>query len=963
MIKKYLLGMVIVFLVCMLYIMDAKAQDSLNLSNLDGFNHGFYIDGDSFQDKIANSLSTGDVNGDGISDLIIGAKDAFSLGPTAGNTYVIYGTSNSLIEPFDVGNLDGTDGFAVYGDVENDDMGFSTAAGDFNGDGEDDVVMGAPLADGNGNTQSGEVYVLHSDQLDGSSSYTINGASSSTYLTIYGTENLANLGNSVAIGDVNNDGYDDLLLGAPSADSEVTSNTGKACLIYGYDTSETNPSSINISFPSVQSFSSFYGTEENDFLGEEVHIADILATSGEEMIISALGAGTGGKVYVVGDLSGGSKYSEDSLKIELEADFIFEGDSTGNVGREKSITTGDIDGNGQNDLILTANFDAGANRGKAYVILNPSSGTLNPAALNGTNGFIINGGIDGERLGTSVATGDVNGDGFDDLILGAFTANPGSNSNAGKTYVMYGTDTGFSLEIDISEMSTNEGFVLNGVASGDQSGIAVTSGDYNGDGYSDIATGAPFDAFDKGRVYVMANTNTQEITGNEGFRMLSSPAAGNVLPEIFNSFATQGFVGADKPDAVESNMWIWDTATQQWQAISSLSTAQEAGDGVLFYTFADDNFDGIDDPFPKLLQSPASFFEVDGLSPNSGSIDAVASLTSGDYQLLGNPFGKAINWDAASGWTKTNMSETIYVWSDSASNNSGAWLSWNGTTGSLGSGEISSFQSFFVRAEGGTGALSFDESIIEGTSSLLKNNPKELILELSNEKLSQSLFLSFQDNATYGTDRYDGHHIASLSDTSLTFAALNSEEDLLTINALPSIIEMDTEIQLFLEAVNTEGKTMLGVKKLQNIPEGLSLYIMDNETGQRYDIVENLKFEVFIPEQNSENQNRYSLHLTSQMNVSTNPVNSLPADISLGQNYPNPFNPATVISYDVPNLTEVKLQVYDMLGREVATLVNEVKSSGSYKVNFQANDLSTGIYIYQLKVGEVVLSKKMTLIK
>jgi hypothetical protein len=86
-------------------------------------------------------------------------------------------------------------------------------------------------------------------------------------------------------------------------------------------------------------------------------------------------------------------------------------------------------------------------------------------------------------------------------------------------------------------------------------------------------------------------------------------------------------------------------------------------------------------------------------------------------------------------------------------------------------------------------------------------------------------------------------------------------------------------------------------------------------------------------------------------------------DFALSQNYPNPFNPSTVISYDIPEASRVTLKVYDILGREVADLVNEYKEAGRYNVKFDASHLSTGIYIYQLRANDYVSVKKMSFVK
>ncbi|MBU2491803.1 MAG: T9SS type A sorting domain-containing protein [Bacteroidetes bacterium] len=92
-------------------------------------------------------------------------------------------------------------------------------------------------------------------------------------------------------------------------------------------------------------------------------------------------------------------------------------------------------------------------------------------------------------------------------------------------------------------------------------------------------------------------------------------------------------------------------------------------------------------------------------------------------------------------------------------------------------------------------------------------------------------------------------------------------------------------------------------------------------------------------------------------------INSLPSDFSLSQNYPNPFNPNTIISYQLPEQSNVKLKIYDMLGREIKTLVNDVKPAGSYNISFNAANLSSGIYFYTINTPSFSQSKKMMLIK
>ena len=99
------------------------------------------------------------------------------------------------------------------------------------------------------------------------------------------------------------------------------------------------------------------------------------------------------------------------------------------------------------------------------------------------------------------------------------------------------------------------------------------------------------------------------------------------------------------------------------------------------------------------------------------------------------------------------------------------------------------------------------------------------------------------------------------------------------------------------------------------------------------------------------------------VNVSSERKNNIPIVFSLGQNYPNPFNPNTTISYSIPNTSLVRLKIFNILGQEVATLINEEKLMGNYEINFDASSLSSGVYIYKIQAGSFVESKKMILLK
>jgi len=90
---------------------------------------------------------------------------------------------------------------------------------------------------------------------------------------------------------------------------------------------------------------------------------------------------------------------------------------------------------------------------------------------------------------------------------------------------------------------------------------------------------------------------------------------------------------------------------------------------------------------------------------------------------------------------------------------------------------------------------------------------------------------------------------------------------------------------------------------------------------------------------------------------------SLPNKVSLSNNYPNPFNPATTINYQIPKASNVQIKVYDVLGKEVAELVNEKKEPGRYNVQFDASNLPSGLYFYRMQAGKFSEVRKMLLMK
>ena len=429
------------------------------------------FDGDSSGDSFGESVSgAGDVNGDGFADLIVGAPAVDgSGGRSVGSARVFSGADNSVLYTFD-------------GDSFNDTLGASVSgAGDVNGDGFDDLIVGAPNDDNNGSC-SGSARVFSG--ADGSILYTFNGDSV-----------FDNFGTSVSgAGDVNGDGFDDLIVGAPNDDNNNTLS-GSARVFSGVD------GSILYTFDG----------SALDRLGESVSGAgDVNGDGFADLIVGARfdspNGSNSGSAQVFSGADGSVLYT-------------FDGDSAFDFFGESVSGAGDVNGDGFDDLIV--------------------GGSISDNVAQSTGGYArVFSGIDGsvlydfdgdpaDNFGVSVSgAGDVNGDGFADLIVGAtFDNNNGPASGSARVF------------------SGSDGRVLNNFdvdSSSGRFGIVSGAGDINGDGTPDLivsssAGGANLGGF--ARVFVSEIAFLGDADQNDGVNFADIPSfiailqAGTFLPE------------------------------------------------------------------------------------------------------------------------------------------------------------------------------------------------------------------------------------------------------------------------------------------------------------------------------------------------------------------------------------------------------------------------------------------------
>jgi hypothetical protein len=402
--------------------------------------HDFTVIGANAGDNLGFVVASGDVNDDGIDDILVGARFAHRPdgGPTnAGEAYVVFG-SPDLSGTVDSA-LDEQD-FTVLGTKGSDYLGYALASGDVNGDGVDDIIVAAPGADGPDNQRpdSGEAYVvLGSPELRG----TIDVGQQQQDFTILGAEADDFLANFAASGDVNGDGIDDILLGTHTADGPdgERADGGVAYVIFG---SPELKGTLDLA--SGEGFLPIWGADANDWLGFVLTAADVDGDGVDDLLIGARNAdGPGnirnncGEVYVVlgsAELPGTMDIAEEKQDVTLI------GSDPNNLFGH-SLASGDVNGDGLADVLVGAPAaNSRQKAGQVLVFLGSAQWPATVDAALGQHELTILGAEAQDELGFSLASGDVNGDGIDDIISGALLADGPDNAreDAGEVHVILG---------------------------------------------------------------------------------------------------------------------------------------------------------------------------------------------------------------------------------------------------------------------------------------------------------------------------------------------------------------------------------------------------------------------------------------------------------------------------------------------------------------------------------------------
>jgi FG-GAP repeat/Putative metal-binding motif len=441
------------------------------------------------------SLSSGDVDGDDFSDVVIGAPAESS---NRGAVCLVLG--NDSLSMASIHKALGETAARA---------GYSVALGDVAGTGNTVDL----LAGGIGYTSNkGIVY-----GVDGANLPNFSLSSSAKYL---GAVTADETGTALAVGDVTGDGLADFITSAPlNETAPATTNSGIVYIVKntGAPLASTNLFGGSLSILRIQNLAPL--VSQTDLrAGTSLAVADLNGDGVKDLLVGipgytgSAGANSGAVFVFYGPLTANRALSSADLKLV--------GATAGELAGTSLARVGDRNGDGKDDILIGAPGSASV-AGKAYLV----HGGLGSGTISLASQMALNGGV-GERAGTSVAAGDFNADGLPDMLVGA----PGYQLDQGAVFLINGDDA-------LSPSQSLLGFTtLVGVATGDQAGYAVASaGDFNHDGTDDILIGAPYANSGVGTAYLVSGEaphNWYEDSDGDGFGAIAGTPVLDCVPPV-----------------------------------------------------------------------------------------------------------------------------------------------------------------------------------------------------------------------------------------------------------------------------------------------------------------------------------------------------------------------------------------------------------------------------------------------
>ncbi|MBE9040977.1 FG-GAP repeat protein [Oscillatoriales cyanobacterium LEGE 11467] len=475
-------------------------------------------------DSFGEVLAAGDFNNDGYADLAVGSPDedietGTGVITNAGAVNVLYGTASGLSATNDQIWHQNSTGVLDFAEAS-DRFGASLTSGDFNNDGYDDLAIGVPGEDLSGNNNVGAANILYG---------TASGLSATNdqfwhqnLLTGSSEEVGDRFGFSVTSGDFNDDGYDDLAVGAPTENWNVIDNAGAVNVIYGSNLGNGTTHGLNATGNQIWTQDSF-GIEDQaeafDNFGYSLTAGDFDNDGDDDLGVGVPFEDIGtisnaGAVNVIKGSTSRLSSTDDQFWHQNSFSILDVAENSDWFGY--SLTAGDYNNDGYDDLGVGVPFeDIGTvtNAGALNVLYGATTG---PSSLGDQfwhqDSFGIEGVADAfDNFGRSLTSGDFDNDGYDDLGVGVPFEDIGAISNAGSVNILHGSTSRLSNKNDRLISQNTLDMSDEPAESFDSFGRSLTSGDFNGDGYSDLAVGVPEDDITNGGGTAVVNAGVVNV--------------------------------------------------------------------------------------------------------------------------------------------------------------------------------------------------------------------------------------------------------------------------------------------------------------------------------------------------------------------------------------------------------------------------------------------------------------------